>query len=168
MTKTIERKRWTVRRIVAWVSIAVILAAFALYVLPSLIFSTSILSGGVTTRQLEQLESQDHFVQAVLVQTIPSFSIEPYGFHLYIERANARGITGKPVMEGIELRDLNLTWLAPKVLQISYSSGCIGLFRNNWLAVNPDGHPYFDRDGHPYSIEVRLKPPSDIAPHTCD
>jgi len=166
VTKLAECKLWSPRRIAAWLSIAAMLAAFVRYVLPSLIFAILMLAGGVETRQLERLESPDHFARAVVVQT--SAGLEPPGLHVYVERANAKKLVDKPVLEGIELLDLKLIWLAPKLLQISYSSGCIDLFQNNWLALNSDGRPHLDQDGHPYSVEVRLKPPSDLSPHTCD
>ncbi len=123
MTKTIEQKGWPTGRIVVWASIALILAAFIRYVLPSLMFAILMLSSGVATEQLERIESQDPFAQAVLVRTSPG--LEPPGLHCRTERTEAKGFKGRPVMEGTEMQDLKLTWPAPKTLR-SHSSGCIG------------------------------------------
>jgi hypothetical protein len=126
-----------------------------------------LLFGGNKTKQLEQVESPDHMTKAILVETTPSLSIDSRGFDVYVSRIGVREHERKPIMEGGGFEDLKLTWLAPRVLQISYSRGCIGLFRNTWLAMEKNGYPYL-QDGHPYSVEVRLKAPSDLTPHTCD
>jgi hypothetical protein len=134
-------------------------------VAPYALFIVSV-SGRSSVKELLRIPSQDKVVEAVLLEDRPSFSIEPISLRVFIILAGEGSIDATPVLEGTGLKDLKITWFGPRVLQLSYSSGCVDSFRNRWIALKQDGHP-FEPNGQPYIVEVRLKGPEGAASQTC-
>jgi hypothetical protein len=147
-----------VRLVVAVVATGV-LVGLVVYILPPVLFALIALSHSPVRTQLQRVESPDHAAAAILIEETPGFSIEPAGYRVYVAPARSTAEPKKPVLEGTSFKDLKMTWLAPNLLQISYSLGCIGAFRN---------HSSVTLRGQPYAVEVRLKAPDDITPRRCD
>src|ERR1700731_1583781 len=94
-------------RILVWISIVALVAAFLRFALPYLMIIVFVLLfGGNKTKQLEQVESPDHMTKAILVETTPSLSIDSRGLDVYVSRIGVRERERKPIMEGGGFEDL--------------------------------------------------------------
>jgi len=154
--------RWfsPIRIAIAVVAMGV-LVVFVKYILPAFLFAVfalMVLSHRPVRKQLQRVESPDHVAAAILIEETPGFSIESAGYRVYVAPATSTAEPKKPILEGSNFKDLKIAWLAPNLLQISYSVGCIGAFRN---------HSSVTLAGQPYAVEVRLKAPDDTTPRRC-
>lgn len=145
------------------VSIGLIIAAAAvltsIYVLPSLVFAVLMLSHRSVLTEVRRVESPDHLLDSVVVQDQPGFSIEPDTYRVYVTPVGSKRLRN-PVLEEDGAKNLKVTWLAPKLLEISYTDGCIDTFHNHWSST--------DLQNGNYDVEIRLKIPGDATPRRCD
>ena len=145
-----------------WVSTAVITfaaVAFVVFVLPSVLFMLLTLSSPSVVTETQRSESPDRLLDSVVMQTQPGFSIEPYFGRVYVAPASSHRL-GDPILEIENAKNLKTVWLAPKLLEVSYTDGCIATFHSHW--------PSMKVQNGLQNVEVRLKPPDDLTPRRCD
>lgn len=112
-----------------------------------------------TTRELARVTSPDGDVDAVLDEIRPGFVTEPYFYRVYIVRAGSHEFKDEDeVVEATGLGAAKMAWVVPRLLEIPYSNACINKFSNNWSHMSDDR----------YVVEIRLIPPADNSPHSCD
>ena len=127
-----------------------------LYVVRPLIVVIAILIHRAGTEELERLESPDHAIVAVAVQS-DAGATEPFGYDVYLAK-NGSSNLGDRVFEASG-GAIKLKWVSSKLLEISYTDDCIGFFHNHWSTQKLEA-------GH-YDVEIRLKPPEDSKHHDC-
>jgi hypothetical protein len=108
-----------------------------------------------TSTEIERMESPDHEVEAVVVESNPG-ALEPFAYYVYLTKPGSRKL-GNAVLGAIGKNDPKFRWISPRLLEISYSDACIVSFRNHWENTIP---PY----GGDYDVEIRLNPPHDTTP----
>jgi hypothetical protein len=138
---------------------AAAVALVLVYVLPSVLLTVGMLSYRSVVTEIQRVESPDQLLDSVVMQTQPGFSIESDDYRVYITLAGSHRF-GDPVLELEGAKNLKVTWLAPKLLQLSYTDGCVDTFHNDWSSMKTQNG--LDK------VEVRLKPPDDATPHHCD
>jgi len=104
--------------------------------------------------EVERLESPDHELQAVVMETNPG-ALEPFDYKVYLAKLGSKNL-GNPVLDAFGKNDLKLRWISPRLLEISYSDACIGSFHNHWESMEL-------QNGN-YDVEIRLNPPEDSRP----
>jgi hypothetical protein len=108
-----------------------------------------------TASEIERVESPDQEVEVVVTESNPG-ALEPFAYDVYLTKPRSKNL-GNSVLTAIGKNDLKFRWIAPRLLEISYSDACIVSFRNHWENTVP---PY----GGDYDVEIRLKPPQDAVP----
>jgi len=106
--------------------------------------------------EVQRMESPDHEVQVVLVESNPG-ALEPPAYEVYLTKTGSKEL-GNTVLGAIGKNDLKFRWISARLLEISYSEACLVSFRNHWENTVV---PY----GGDYDVEIRLKPPEDDVPH---
>ena len=148
MTEVVTRRFRYVR-----LSIGLLVAAAAgfvlIYVFPFVVFAFLVFIHPSKVIELQRVESPDRSLDSAVMQIQPGFSIESDTYRVYVALSGSKRL-GNPVLEGEGLQNLKTTWLAPRLLQISYSGGCIGVFHDHWPETKA-------QNGSNY-VEVRLKP----------
>jgi hypothetical protein len=128
-----------------------------LYIVRPLVLVTGVFAYPAVTQEMGHLESPDREVAAVVMQSNPG-ATEPYYYTVYLIRLGSRDL-GKPVLDASG-SDPKLRWIAPRLLEISYSDMCIGAFQNHWNSM--------ELQNGLYDVEIRLKPPNDATPRRCN
>jgi hypothetical protein len=146
------------RRLALGVVVLGLLLVFGKYVFWSVALLVMMVVAGSKQHQLQQLESPDHVVAAVLVEVDPGLSIEPSFERLYLVQPTKSSNKQLLLLEGFHFEGLAISWKAPGLVEIEYSSGCISKFVN---------HATLLIRGEPYNVEARLKGPEDNAAHAC-
>ena len=108
-----------------------------------------------TSNEVERVESPDHEVEAVVVESNPG-ALEPFAYDVYLTKLGSKEL-GNSVLGAIGKNDLKFRSISARLLEISYSDACIVSFRNHWENTV---FPY----GGDYDVEIRLKPPQDAVP----
>ena len=98
--------------------------------------------------------SPDGKVDALLVEREPGFlgATVATPMLVYIVKAGAPADEDKLVLQGDNFDDLNIKWLEPKLLAITYKKGRIFKFTNFWEEQTSDKEIYV--------VEVQLRPTS--------
>ena len=157
MTEAINRFPYF--RILIGLITASAVAFLLIYIVPSVIFLVLILSHGSKVTEFQRAKSPDQLLDSVVMEIQPGFSIESHGYRVYITTAGSNHLEN-PVLEAENVKNLKVTWLAPKLLQISYTDGCIDTFRNHWS----NGKVNNGLD----NVEVRIRLPDNATPRRCD
>ena len=105
--------------------------------------------------EVRRVQSPDQQVEVVVVKSNPG-ALEPFAYEVYLTKPGSTDL-GNSILVAIGKNDLEFRWIAPRLLEISYSAACITSFRNHWENTIP---PY----GGDYDVEIRLKAPQDAAP----
>jgi hypothetical protein len=80
--------------------------------------------------EVQRMESPDHEVQVVVVESNPG-ALEPPAYNVYLTKPGSKEL-GNSVLGAIGKNDLKFRWISTRLLEISYSEACIVSFRNHW------------------------------------
>jgi hypothetical protein len=104
--------------------------------------------------EVERLESPDHEVQAVVIETNPG-ALEPFYYAVHLAKIGSKSF-GNPVLDAFGKNDLKLRWISARLLEISYSDACIGSFHNHWESMELQKRKLRRRDSFEASPRLHL------------
>jgi hypothetical protein len=115
------------------------------------------------TTELARIASADRKLDAVLIRINAPVPMASTSFDIYIVRAGTRPAKSDLILEGGDLEQSKMSWVAPGLLQIDYAGSCINQFRNWWCTHDRAG--VYNCEGD--RVEVRLLAPRDNQRHEC-